>query len=60
MQMCPNCELVFDESEGFCPYCHDGEPRETFHIVYDSNLGKALELSDSEYEEFKKTHPEYK
>lgn len=62
MQMCPNCERVYDESEDYrCPYCHDDwDTRETRHIVYDSDRGEALSLSDSEYEEFKKTHPEYR
>lgn len=61
MQMCPNCENYYDESEyGRCPYCHPfDDDREQYHIVYDNKMGKALELSDSEYEKFKKTHPGY-
>ena len=59
MQMCPECGKIYDESEGPCPFCYDYDDRETYHIVYDSQLGKALTLSGREYEEFKKTHPEY-
>ena len=60
MQMCPDCGMVYDESEDpKCPYCHFEDPREVYHIVYDDEKGKALELSGLEYEEFKKTHPGY-
>ena len=60
MQMCPECEYIYDESEySRCPYC-SSEDKEIIHIVYDSDLGKALELTDDDYEEFKKTHPEYR
>lgn len=61
MQMCPLCDRVYDESEySRCPYCHDDESGETIHIVYDDNIGEALELTDDEYEEFKKTHKGYR
>lgn len=59
MQICPNCERVYDESEGGCPYCGNYDSRETYHIVYDNDLKQALELTESEFEEFKKNHPEY-
>ena len=39
MQMCPDCERVYDESEyGQCPYCHPydyDDGRERTVIVYD-------------------------
>ncbi len=60
MQVCPECNRIYDESEySCCPYCNDMDDRETYHIVYDAELGKALSLSGKEYEEFKKTHPGY-
>lgn len=60
MQMCPWCDKVYDESEySRCPYCHPDDYREQIHIVYDDNIGNALELTDEEYEDFKKTHPGY-
>ncbi len=60
MQMCPNCDKVYDESEySVCPYCNYSYSGKTIHIVYDDDIGKALELTDEEYEEFKKTHPGY-
>lgn len=62
MQMCPDCGKVYDESEySRCPFCYDEEDtRETYHIVYDHEQGKALSLSGDEFEEFKKTHPDYR
>ena len=60
MQMCPECGNYYDESESArCPFCDDYDDRETYHIVYDSEAGEALELTDDEFEDFKKTHPEY-
>ena len=60
MQMCPNCDKVYDESEySKCPYCHKEDHGERINIVYDDNTGDVLELTDEEYEEFKKTHPGY-
>ncbi len=60
MQMCPDCNKIYDESEySHCPYCYREDSRESYHIVYDDKLGEALTLSDAEYEEFKKTHPGY-
>lgn len=60
MQMCPWCNKVYDESEySRCPYCYPDNHREQIHIVYDDNIGKVLELTDEEYEDFKKTHPGY-
>lgn len=59
MQMCPNCNKVYDESEySRCPYCHKNDEVERINIVYDDKQG-VLELTDEEYEEFKKTHPDY-
>lgn len=59
MQVCPNCNSVYDESEySKCPYCHNKDSG-TIHIVYDDSIGSALNLTDVEYEEFKKRHPEY-
>ena len=61
MQMCPNCDRVYDESEhSRCPHCHDDDCGEKIHIVYDDNIDKVLELTDAEYEEFKKTHEGYR
>lgn len=61
MQMCPECDRIYDESESAgCPYCCGYDERPTHHIVYDSDLGKALELTDEEYEKFKEGHPEYR
>lgn len=58
MQMCPFCDKVYDESEySRCPYCHPDI--ETIHIVCDDD-GTVLELTDAEYEEFKKTHKGYR
>lgn len=60
MQMCPECGNYYDESESCkCPFCNSADDREILHIVYDSDLRQALSLSSKEYEEFKKTHPEY-
>lgn len=60
MQMCPFCDRVYDESEySRCPYCHDDD-REVVNIVYDDEAEEVLELSDEEYEEFKKTHEGYR
>lgn len=60
MQMCPECDKVYDESEYCrCPYCHDEDDGGTIHIVCDDEQG-VLELTDDEYEEFKITHPEYR
>jgi len=60
MQMCPNCNRIYDESDyAKCPFCYDDDPRPVYHIVYDKDLGKAESLSDDGFEEFKKTHPEY-
>ena len=61
MQMCPECGRVYDESDySKCPFCHRYDPRPIYHIVYDKELDKTLELTDEEYKEFKKTHPEYR
>ena len=60
MQQCPNCGKIYDESEDSkCPYCNDYDTRPVYHIVYDRDLGLALSLTGEEYEEFKRTHPEY-
>lgn len=60
MQMCPYCDKVYDESEySRCPYCHDDDDGEKVHIVYDDKTDEVLNLTDDEYEEFKKTHPGY-
>ncbi|MBQ8167915.1 hypothetical protein IJZ97_00650 [bacterium] len=61
MQMCPFCGKVYDESEySKCPVCHpDSYGGSKMYIVYDRDLGCALELTEDELEEFKKTHPEY-
>ncbi len=61
MQMCPECEKIYDESEYCkCPYCHPEGYGEQHYIVYDADIGKALELTKSEFEDFKKTHPDYR
>lgn len=61
MQMCPECGRYYDESEyARCPHCSDYDDRPTYHIVYDSEKGEAVSLSDDEFEEFKETHPEYR
>lgn len=57
MQMCPNCDRVYDESEySRCPYCYVEVER--INIVCDDD-GTVLELTDDEFEEFKKTHKGY-
>lgn len=59
MQMCPFCDKVYDESEySRCPYCHDDDV-ERINIVCDDD-GTVLELTDDEYEDFKKTHTGYR
>ena len=56
MQMCPFCDKVYDESEySRCPYCHP----DVETIVCDDD-GTVLELTDAEYEKFKKTHKGYR
>ena len=41
MQMCPNCENYYDESEyPYCPYCCDGAPddyRDYIEIYFDES-----------------------
>lgn len=60
MQMCPDCDKVYDASEySKCPHCNNDESMEKINIVYDDKIGKALSLTDEEYEEFKKSHPDY-
>ena len=60
MQQCPDCGRIYDESDyAKCPFCHYEDPRPVYHIVYDRELGKALELTGKDYEEFVRTHPEY-
>lgn len=51
MQMCPDCESVYDESEySKCPYCHP--EYDTFGertvIVYDREEGRAKIVPESE------------
>lgn len=59
MQMCPNCDKVYDESEySHCPYCYDDYDDEYTNIVFDDD-GTILELTNDEFEEFKKTHKGY-
>ena len=54
MQMCPWCDTVYDESEySKCPRCHPDDNVEKIHIVCDDD-GTVLELTDTEYDEFKK------
>lgn len=61
MIMCPYCDKVYDESEySKCPYCSDDDYGRKVNIVYDDKQGKALELDDEEYEQFKKTHQDYR
>ena len=58
--MCPNCDKVYDESEySHCPYCYDDYDNERINIVCDGD-GTVLELTDAEYDEFKKTHKGYR
>ena len=34
MTMCPQCEMVYDESEEpYCPYCRDGAPKEEYNYI---------------------------
>lgn len=42
MQMCPECENIFDESEGSCPYCEEEKGDYEYSIVYDRNAGEAI------------------
>ena len=58
--MCPWCGKVYDESEySKCPKCHPTSYREKLYIVCDDD-GTVLELTESEFEEFKKTHKGYR
>ena len=60
MQMCPWSDTVYDESEySKCPRCHPDDNVEKIHIVCDDD-GTVLELTDAEYDEFKKTHKGYR
>lgn len=56
MQMCPNCDRVYDESEySRCPYCHpyDGDyGRERTVIVYDRDEGRVKYVPESETEKY--------
>lgn len=60
MQQCPRCNKVYDESEdGVCPYCERyNDPRPTYYVVYDKDLGQTLTLTGNDYEEYKRNHPE--
>lgn len=43
MQVCPECERVYDESEDCeCPYCHAGGEDYSHVIVYDREKGEAI------------------
>lgn len=60
MQTCGECGKVYDESEyAKCPYCYGDDYGTMIHIVFDDAAGEVKELTDEEYEEFKKTHPDY-
>ncbi len=54
MQMCPECDKVYDESEySRCPYCHPYEDsREKMYIVYDRDEGRAKTVPASEVEKY--------
>ena len=54
MQMCPDCERVYDVSEyGQCPYCHPyDDGRERTVIVYDRDEGRAKYVPESEAEKY--------
>ena len=59
MQMCPMCDRVYDESEySRCPFCHP-DRGERINIVCDDD-GTVLNLTDAEFEEFKKNPSGYK
>lgn len=49
MQMCPNCDKVYDESEyAKCPRCHPDRKKEQTVIVFDKRDGKAKSVPKSE------------
>lgn len=55
MQMCPNCDRVYDESEySRCPHCHPdyNGGRERTVIVYDRDEGRAKYVPESEAEKY--------
>ncbi len=55
MQMCPNCDNIYDESEySRCPYCHDEDDDDREHtvIVYDRDEGCAKCVPESEAEKY--------
>lgn len=56
MQMCPNCDRVYDESEySRCPHCHpydEDDGRERTVIVYDRDEGRAKYVPESEAEKY--------
>ncbi len=60
MQMCSECNKIYDESEySRCPRCYKNYNEEKYYIVYDDEKEEAVTLSEDELEEFKKTHPGY-
>ncbi len=47
MQMCPECERYYDESETpECPYCHSSDDYDV--IVYDRSTGEAKVVPKNE------------
>lgn len=55
MQMCPNCDKIYDESEySSCPYCHNDEDyrSERDVIVYDRDENRAKCVPESEAEKY--------
>ena len=55
MQMCPNCDKVYDESKySRCPYCHDEDDdgSERTVIVYDRDEDCAKYVPESEAEKY--------
>ena len=54
MQMCPDCEKIYDESEYTkCPFCYgEDDDGECMVIVYDKEEGRAKYVPESEAEKY--------
>lgn len=54
MQICPECDGVYDESEySKCPYCYDeDDDKERTVIVYDRDKHRAKLVPESEAENY--------
>ncbi len=60
MQMCPECDEYYDESEyAKCPYCHGGyDTQEKRYYIPTENPGEYLEVTEEEYEQWLNDQPD--